>query len=320
MAGLDAVKGPHWSQILALYGAGGTINEALQSRSQVQLKDKARNLKLFFLKSKIEVPYYLQFVTGELKSRAPGHASHDGTITEHGSTPTPGPDGTPIPSSAVMHTPAPAVSPATQLHTPVPPPDLPLASVENPTPAAADPFADTPDPASASEARANHTTQYLGGSPAQNRAMSEDLANAAAQEAARAIAEMTNAGQNRGVERSQETDRFKLEEQTQLNPFLSGPGPAPGSLSSPSRAEAPPIQVLDPALANAHAPLLPPAPITASTSVEASVSNAAEASVVKEQHVPKEPSPQIAPKQEQREQSVQGFTAVNAGQPTTFGA
>lgn len=75
MAGLDAVKGPHWSQILALYGNNGTINEMLKDRNQVQLKDKARNLKLFFLKSGIEVPYYLQSVTGELKTRAPSQAA-----------------------------------------------------------------------------------------------------------------------------------------------------------------------------------------------------------------------------------------------------
>jgi protein TBF1 len=74
MAGLDRVKGPHWSQILAMFGAGGTVSEVLKDRNQVQLKDKARNLKLFFLKSNIEVPYYLQFVTGELKTRAPGQA------------------------------------------------------------------------------------------------------------------------------------------------------------------------------------------------------------------------------------------------------
>ena len=74
MAGLDRVKGPHWSQILAMFGPGGTISETLKDRNQVQLKDKARNLKLFFLKSGIEVPYYLQFVTGELKTRAPAQA------------------------------------------------------------------------------------------------------------------------------------------------------------------------------------------------------------------------------------------------------
>ncbi|KAK6362261.1 TTAGGG repeat binding factor [Orbilia blumenaviensis] len=75
MVGLDYVKGPHWSQILAMFGAGGTVSEALKDRNQVQLKDKARNLKLFFLKSGMEVPYYLQFVTGELKTRAPGQVA-----------------------------------------------------------------------------------------------------------------------------------------------------------------------------------------------------------------------------------------------------
>ena len=58
-----------------MFGPGGTISEVLKDRNQVQLKDKARNLKLFFLKSGIEVPYYLQFVTGELKTRAPAQAA-----------------------------------------------------------------------------------------------------------------------------------------------------------------------------------------------------------------------------------------------------
>lgn len=75
MAGLDSVKGPHWSQILALYGDKGSVSTILRDRNQVQLKDKARNLKLFFLKSNIEVPYYLQCVTGELKTRAPTQAA-----------------------------------------------------------------------------------------------------------------------------------------------------------------------------------------------------------------------------------------------------
>ena len=75
MTGLDQVKGPHWSQILALYGPNGSVNDVLKDRNQVQLKDKARNLKLFFLKSSIEVPYYLQSVTGELKTRAPSQAA-----------------------------------------------------------------------------------------------------------------------------------------------------------------------------------------------------------------------------------------------------
>lgn len=75
MTGLDMVKGPHWSQILALFGPNGSHGEPLKDRNQVQLKDKARNLKLFFLKNGAEVPYYLQAVTGELKTRAPSQAA-----------------------------------------------------------------------------------------------------------------------------------------------------------------------------------------------------------------------------------------------------
>lgn len=75
MAGLDAVRGPHWSQILALYGTNGQISDVLRDRNQVQLKDKARNLKMFFLKGCIEVPYYLQSVTGDLRTRGPGQAA-----------------------------------------------------------------------------------------------------------------------------------------------------------------------------------------------------------------------------------------------------
>ena len=90
MAGLDRVKGPHWSQILAMFGPGGTINESLKDRNQVQLKDKARNLKLFFLKSGIEVPYYLQFVTGELKTRAPAQAAKNEEKTKSDASEEPG--------------------------------------------------------------------------------------------------------------------------------------------------------------------------------------------------------------------------------------
>ncbi|KAI1487068.1 telomere repeat binding factor-domain-containing protein [Biscogniauxia mediterranea] len=75
MMGLDMVKGPHWSQILSLFGPNGSISTILADRTQVQLKDKARNLKLFFLKTNSEMPYYLQCVTGELKTRAPTQAA-----------------------------------------------------------------------------------------------------------------------------------------------------------------------------------------------------------------------------------------------------
>ncbi|KAK3997209.1 telomere repeat binding factor-domain-containing protein [Cladorrhinum sp. PSN332] len=75
MAGLDMVKGPHWSQILSLFGPNGSMSDILKDRTQVQLKDKARNLKLFFLKTNSEMPFYLQSVTGELKTRAPTQAA-----------------------------------------------------------------------------------------------------------------------------------------------------------------------------------------------------------------------------------------------------
>lgn len=60
------LKGTQWSTILELFGQGGRINEALKNRTQVQLKDKARNWKMFFLKSGLPVPAYLQKVTGDL--------------------------------------------------------------------------------------------------------------------------------------------------------------------------------------------------------------------------------------------------------------
>ena len=75
MLGLDLVKGPHWCQILSLFGLKGTLSTVLKHRTQVQLKDKARNLKLFFLKNHSEVPFYLKSVTGELKPRAPTQAA-----------------------------------------------------------------------------------------------------------------------------------------------------------------------------------------------------------------------------------------------------
>ncbi|KAK5112611.1 hypothetical protein LTR62_003926 [Meristemomyces frigidus] len=69
LTGLSTVAGPHWSQILALYGRGGSVSEVLKDRNQVQLKDKARNLKLWYLKTGREVPGALRGVTGELGKR-----------------------------------------------------------------------------------------------------------------------------------------------------------------------------------------------------------------------------------------------------------
>ncbi|CCE64021.1 hypothetical protein TPHA_0G01850 [Tetrapisispora phaffii CBS 4417] len=59
--------GPLWSSILALYGPGGKVNEVLKNRTQVQLKDKARNWKLKYLKINEDLPDYLLKVTGKIK-------------------------------------------------------------------------------------------------------------------------------------------------------------------------------------------------------------------------------------------------------------
>ena len=82
LAGLERVNGPHWSQILALYGRGGSISEVLKDRNQVQLKDKARNLKLWYLKTGKEVPPSLQGVTGELRKRGGARARAALGLTE----------------------------------------------------------------------------------------------------------------------------------------------------------------------------------------------------------------------------------------------
>ena len=74
LSGLGQVNGPHWSQILALYGRGGSISEVLKDRNQVQLKDKARNLKLWYLKMGKDVPPALRGVTGELRKRGGARA------------------------------------------------------------------------------------------------------------------------------------------------------------------------------------------------------------------------------------------------------
>jgi hypothetical protein len=74
LLGLERVNGPHWSQILALYGRGGSLSEVLKDRNQVQLKDKARNLKLWYLKTGKDVPQALNGVTGELRKRGGARA------------------------------------------------------------------------------------------------------------------------------------------------------------------------------------------------------------------------------------------------------
>ena len=77
LKGLDLVGGPHWSKILNLFGQTGSVNEVLAGRTQVQLKDKARNLKLWFLKEGLSVPEGLSGVTGDLETRGRGNMTRN---------------------------------------------------------------------------------------------------------------------------------------------------------------------------------------------------------------------------------------------------
>jgi hypothetical protein len=61
---MDLVKGPYWSHILALFGFGGTLSEALKHRSDVEQQDKALSCQMFLLKSGNEIHFYLQLVSG----------------------------------------------------------------------------------------------------------------------------------------------------------------------------------------------------------------------------------------------------------------
>ncbi|KAA8917470.1 hypothetical protein TRICI_000380 [Trichomonascus ciferrii] len=115
MHGLEKVQGAHWSQILELHGAGGTISEVLKDRTQVQLKDKARNLKLYFIKGGHEIPPVLKYVTGDNSRRGKKKAA--ATTTTSNTTTT---NGEASPATTATSTPAPA--------TPVQPPAAPQPS------------------------------------------------------------------------------------------------------------------------------------------------------------------------------------------------
>lgn len=82
VSGLKEV-GSSWSKILDMYGPGGKISEDLKNRTQVQLKDKARNWKLQFLKSGKPLPSYLMKVTGNLDKHLKGKKKNPALATTH---------------------------------------------------------------------------------------------------------------------------------------------------------------------------------------------------------------------------------------------
>lgn len=66
------LKGTQWTAILELYGPGGQINESLKNRTSLQLKDKARNWKIWYLKNRVEVPAWLKGASGATRGGVPG--------------------------------------------------------------------------------------------------------------------------------------------------------------------------------------------------------------------------------------------------------
>ncbi|OBA28066.1 hypothetical protein HANVADRAFT_61447 [Hanseniaspora valbyensis NRRL Y-1626] len=67
------ICGPSWSQILELYGTGGSVSEALKNRKDLQLKDKARNWKVWLYSSDIRtIPPYFHKVTGGVERSVTG--------------------------------------------------------------------------------------------------------------------------------------------------------------------------------------------------------------------------------------------------------
>lgn len=79
------LKGTRWTEILELFGPGGQINEALKNRSSLQLKDKARNWKLYYIKNGLPLPHYLENTTGDIEkvkktTKKQGGVASDGNL------------------------------------------------------------------------------------------------------------------------------------------------------------------------------------------------------------------------------------------------
>ena len=69
--GMRRVSGPYWSDILALFGPKGSVNDVLKNRDEAQLEDKACTDKISCLKSGVKCPFYLRLITGGRKKTAP---------------------------------------------------------------------------------------------------------------------------------------------------------------------------------------------------------------------------------------------------------
>ena len=62
--GLRRFSGPFWDDILGLFGPRGSVSDVLKNRDDAQLEEKVCEMKISYLKSGVQFPYYLRMVTG----------------------------------------------------------------------------------------------------------------------------------------------------------------------------------------------------------------------------------------------------------------
>ena len=73
--GLRTLKGPHWKELLGLYGRNGTISQALKYRTSSNLFDKAKSVRQEFVDSGREPPEYLKPFSKTASSQGSGTAT-----------------------------------------------------------------------------------------------------------------------------------------------------------------------------------------------------------------------------------------------------
>ena len=69
--GLKRFSGPFWDDILGLTGPTGSVSDVLKNRDEAQIEEKVCRMKISYLKSGVNFPYYLRMVTGGGKKAAP---------------------------------------------------------------------------------------------------------------------------------------------------------------------------------------------------------------------------------------------------------
>ena len=76
--GLRRFSGPFWDDILGLFGRTGSVSDVLKNRDEAQLEEKVCRMKISYLKSGVNFPFYLRMVTGAGKKAAPAVVVDEG--------------------------------------------------------------------------------------------------------------------------------------------------------------------------------------------------------------------------------------------------